>query len=280
VSPRELLRPYASAFVSRFMQMLQYRTAALAGFATQCWWGGIKVMVFAAFYSGSAIAGAASPMSLAQAISYTWLAQGLLVLLPWLGDPEVAQAVRTGAVAYDRLRPVDAYALWFARSAGWIAARLLPRMALMAAFAAVALPLSGLGEWAWQLPANAVAGMAFLFSVGLALLLSTAMVMLLNVAATAALNERGISAVATPVVIVFSGNLLPLALLPDAWQAALLMQPLAGLFDIPARLYFGQLSGWHALGGLGLQCFWIAVLVAFGRLAMGRTMRSLQVQGG
>ncbi len=280
MSPRELLRPYAAAFVSRFMQMLQYRTAALAGFATQCWWGGIKVMVFAAFYSGSAIAGAASPMSLAQAISYTWLAQGLLVLLPWLGDPEVAQAVRTGAVAYDRLRPVDAYALWFARSAGWIAARLLPRMALMAAFAAVALPLAGLGEWAWQLPANAVAGMAFLLSIGLALLLSTAMVMLLNVAATAALNERGISAVATPVVIVFSGNLLPLALLPDAWQAALLVQPLAGLFDIPARLYFGQLSGWHALGGLGLQCFWIALLVAFGRLAMGRTMRSLQVQGG
>ena len=280
MSPRELLRPYAAAFVSRFMQMLQYRTAALAGFATQCWWGGIKVMVFAAFYSGSAVAGAASPMSLAQAISYTWLAQGLLVLLPWLGDPEVAQAVRTGAVAYDRLRPVDAYALWFARSAGWIAARLLPRVALMAAFAAVALPLAGLGEWAWQLPASAVAGMVFLLSVGLALLLSTAMVMLLNVAATAALNERGISAVATPVVIVFSGNLLPLALLPDAWQIALLVQPLAGLFDIPARLYFGQLSGWHAMGGLGLQCFWIAVLVAFGRLAMGRTMRSLQVQGG
>ncbi|CAN7626968.1 ABC transporter permease [Variovorax paradoxus] len=280
MSPRELLRPYAAAFVSRFMQMLQYRTAALAGFATQCWWGGIKVMVFAAFYGGSAVAGAAPPMSLAQAVSYTWIAQGLLVLLPWLGDPEVAQAVRTGAVAYDRLRPVDAYALWFARSAGWIAARLLPRVALMAAFAAVALPLAGLGEWAWQPPANAVAGLAFLLSIGLALLLSTAMVMLLNVAATAALNERGISAVATPVVIVFSGNLLPLALLPDAWQAALLVQPLAGLFDIPARLYFGQLSGWHAMGALGLQCFWIALLVAFGRLAMGRTMRSLQVQGG
>jgi type IV secretory pathway VirJ component len=52
-------------------------------------------MVFAAFYGGTAIAGASSPMSLAQAITYTWLAQGLLVLLPWLGDPEVAQAVRT-----------------------------------------------------------------------------------------------------------------------------------------------------------------------------------------
>jgi ABC-2 type transport system permease protein len=280
MGPRDLARPYVAAFVSRFLQMLQYRTAALAGFATQCWWGGIKVMVFAAFYGGSAIAGAASSMSLAQAITYTWLAQGLLVLMPWLGDPEVAQAARTGAVAYDRLRPVDAYALWFARTAGWIAARLLPRVALMAAFSAVALPLAGLGDWAWQLPASAVAGAAFLLSAVLGLLLSTAMVMLLNVATTAALNERGIQAVATPVVIVFSGNLLPLALLPDAWQTALLVQPLAGLIDIPARLYFGQLGGWHAFAGLGLQCVWIVALVAFGRVTMERTMRSLQVQGG
>ena len=280
MSAHDLARPYIAAFASRFMPMLQYRTAALAGFATQCWWGGIKVMVFAAFYGGATAAGASASMSLAQAITYTWLAQGLLVLLPWLGDPEVAQAVRTGAVAYDRLRPVDAYALWFARSAGWIAARVLPRVALMAAFAMVALPLVGLGDWAWQLPAGVAAGLAFALSAVFALLLSTSMVMLLNVAATAALNERGISAVATPVVIVFSGNLLPLAMLPDAWQTALLIQPLAGLMDIPARLYFGQLQGWQAIGGLGLQVFWIAVLVTLGHLAMGRTMRSLQVQGG
>ena len=270
-SPRDLARPYLAAFASRFLQMLQYRTAALAGFATQCWWGGIKVMVFAAFYGHAATTVASSSMS---------LAQGLLVLLPWLGDPEVGQAVRTGAVAYDRLRPVDAYALWFARSAGWIAARVLPRIALMAVFAMVALPLAGLGEWAWQLPAGVAAGLAFALSAVLALLLSTSMVMLLNVAATAALNERGISAVATPVVIVLSGNLLPLAMLPDGWQTALLMQPLAGLMDIPARLYFGQLQGWQAVGGLGLQAFWIALLVSFGHFAMGRTMRGLQVQGG
>lgn len=275
---RELARPYIAAFASRFLQMLQYRTAALAGFGTQCWWGGIKVMVLAAFYGGASMAG--TPMSLTQAITYSWLSQGLLVLVPWLGDPEVAQAVRTGAVAYDRLRPVDAYALWFARSAGWIAARVLPRVALMAAFAAIALPLVGLGDWAWKPPASFAAAIAFLASSVLALLLSTSMVMLLNIAATAALNERGINALAGPVVIVFSGNLLPLMLLPNAWQTALLLQPFAGVVDIPARIYFGLMSGWQAMLGLGLQSFWIVVLVVFGRMAMQRTMRRLEVQGG
>ena len=272
------LRPYLAAFRARFQLMLQYRAAALAGFATQCWWGGIKVMVLAAFYGGAPLAGA--PMSLAQAVTYTWLTQGLLALLPWLGDPEVAQAVRTGAVAYDRLRPVDAYALWFARSAGWIAARVLPRVALMAAFAAIALPLAGLGDWAWRPPASVAAAVAFLASTVLALLLSASMVMLLNIAAAAALNERGINALAAPVVIVFSGNLLPLVLLPDAWQTALLLQPIAGVVDIPARLYFGLMSGTQALAGLSLQCFWVVALVALGHLAMHRTMRKLEVQGG
>jgi ABC-2 type transport system permease protein len=187
---------YRAIFVSRFLQVLQYRAAALAGFGTQCWWGGIKVMVLAAFFDRAA--SAAPAMTLAQAITYTWVAQGLLALLPWSGDPEVALAVRTGAVAYDRLRPVDAYALWFARSAGWIAARVLPRVALMAAFAAMVLPLAGFGAWSWQPPAGAAAGAAFAASALLALTLSTALVMLLNIAAAAALDARGINAFAVP----------------------------------------------------------------------------------
>ena len=46
--------PYLSILRARFALMLQYRAAAFAGFATQCWWGAIKVMVLAAFYAGSA----------------------------------------------------------------------------------------------------------------------------------------------------------------------------------------------------------------------------------
>lgn len=279
---RQRLRPYRAAFVSRFLQMLQYRSAALAGFATQCWWGGIKVMVLAAFYAAAAGNGRGGPtaMPLQDAITYVWLSQGLLALLPWSGDPEVAQAVRTGAVAYDRLRPVDAYALWFVRSAGWTLARVLPRLALMAAFAALLLPGLGWSQWGWHPPADGEAALAFLASALLALLLSTACVMLLNVAALAALDARGINALALPLVVVLSGNLLPLSLLPDRWQGALLAQPLAGLFDIPMRLYAGRLTGAVQAGALACQIGWFVVLVWLGRVAMRRAMRRLEVQGG
>ena len=274
---RQLAQPYRAAFAARVMQMLQYRSAALAGFATQCWWGGIKVMVLSAFFGASA---SNAPMSLTDAITYTWIAQALLALQPWVGDPEIAQAVRSGAVAYDRLRPVDVYALWFVRGAGWIVARALPRAALMLAFAALLLPLAGLSAWSWQPPADVPAAALFAVSLGLSVLLSSALLMLINITVLVTLNDRGINVLMTPLVIVLSGNLLPLALFPDAAQTALRWQPFAGLLDIPLRLYFGHLRGAEAAGGLGLQLFWIVVLVLLGRALLARAWRTLEVQGG
>src|SRR5579863_1534221 len=96
------IRPYTAILRLRFIAMLQYRVAAVAGFATQCWWRAIKIMIFVAFYAGST---AHQPMTLANAITYTWLAQGFLVLMPWFADPEISDLVRSGAVAYERLRP-------------------------------------------------------------------------------------------------------------------------------------------------------------------------------
>jgi len=270
---------YIALFVSRFQLMLQYRGAVLAGFATQCWWGAIKVMILAAFY-GAPAAAASAPITLSQAITYSWVGQGLLTLLPWMADPDIATAVRTGAVSYDRLRPLDFYALWFARAAGWIAARVVPRALLMAAFACLLLPLLGLAAWAWQPPSAVMAALLFAVSVVLALLLSTAMVMLLNIGVAALLDAAGLNALAAPLVIIFSGSLLPLSLLPDWMQVALLLQPFAGLLDIPLRLYFGQLSGPLAFAGLGLQAFWITVLVLTGRYWLARVLRRLEMQGG
>ncbi len=271
------LRPYVAAFRARFLLMLQYRVAALAGFATQCWWGAIKIMVYAAFYES---AGAAAPISLPNVVTYTWLGQAFLALLPWLADPEVGASIRTGGVGYDRLRPIDAYGYWYARTLGWIAARALPRAVLMLLAAGIVLPLVGLEAWAWQPPPSAEAAALFVPAFALMILLAVAVLMLANVVVAASLNERGVNAILMPLVIVFSGNLVPLEFFPDAMRPFLRLQPLAGLVDIPFRIYFADLRGAAALQGLALQAGWIVVLVALGRFAMARMMRHLEMQGG
>lgn len=269
-------RPYLAAFRARFQLMLQYRTAALAGFATQCWWGGIKIMVLAAFYAANE---AAAPISLRDAVTYVWLGQALLALLPWLADPEVSQAVRTGGVGYDRLRPLDAYGYWYARTLGWMLARALPRALLMMLAAGIALPLAGLGAWAWQPPAGLVAALLFVISFALMVALATAILMLANIVVATSLNERGVNAVLAPMVIVFSGQLLPLNFFPESVQTMLHLQPFAGLVDIPFRIYFADLAGAVAVQSLALQAAWTVVLIGLGRVAMERVMRRLEMQG-
>lgn len=273
-----VLRPYVAAFVARFKTMLQYRAAALAGFTTQCWWGGLKVMVYAAFYRHSTHAHAL--MSLAQVTTYTWLGQALLALQPWSGDPDVSAAVRTGSIGYDRLRPVDTYTWWFIRAAAWMTSRALPRAALMFVAAAVLLPLAGLGEWSWRAPADVVQAGLFAISLVLMILLGAAFTMLINLCITATLTDRGINTLAPSFVILFSGNLVPLGLFPDWLQPALIAQPFAGMLDIPSRIYIGALSGGAAWTGLAFQVFWTLIFVMLGRRGLGSVMARLEVQGG
>jgi len=275
----EIARPYVAAFSARFILMLQYRAAAVAGFATQCWWGAIKVMVYAAFYRASSAA-ADAPITLAQVITYTWLAQGFLALAPWASDPDVALAVRTGAVSYDRLRPVDTYWLWYARAAGWMTARAFPRAALMFLLAGVALPLLGLGHWAWAPPPSVQQTALFLISLTLVVSLASAIVMLLNIAVAVTLNDRGVNYMLSPFTIVLSGNLIPLALYPDWMHTLLFIQPFAGVVDIPFRIYSGNLHGKAALAGILLQIGWTLVLIVAGRMWITRVMRRLELQGG
>ena len=275
----EIARPYVAAFSARFMLMLQYRAAAVAGFATQCWWGAIKVMIYAAFYRASSN-GASAPMTLAQVITYTWLSQGFLALAPWASDPDVALAMRTGAVSYDRLRPVNTYTLWYVRAAGWMTSRALPRAALMFLLAGIALPLLGLGHWGWAPPPNAAQVALFLVSMTLVVALASAIVMLLNIAVVVTLNDRGVNYLLSPFTIVLTGNLIPLSLYPDWMHRLLFVQPFAGVVDIPFRIYSGNLHGQAAWVGIGLQIGWTLVLIAAGTVWMERAMRRLEVQGG
>lgn len=101
---------YLAILKGRLACLFQYRAAALAGFATQVFWCVVKVMILTAFYAQSA---ALQPISLAQAITFIWLGQALLPLLPWNIDKEIEAQVKNGNVAYEQIRPLDLYWLWF-----------------------------------------------------------------------------------------------------------------------------------------------------------------------
>ena len=84
----------------------------------------------------------------------------------------------------------------------------------------------------------------------LVIALSAAVTTLMDILTVATLSDRGVNALIGPLIIVFSGSLVPLPLFPDWMQRALALQPFAGLIDVPFRIYTGHLSASAAAAGL------------------------------
>jgi ABC-2 type transport system permease protein len=270
-------RAYGAIVALRCRMLLQYRAAALAGFATQLFWGFIKVMVFVAFYASAT---SAPPMTLSEVLVYVWLGQALLALLPWNVDAEIAEQIRSGGVAYELLRPLDLYGFWFARTLAFRVAPTLLRMLPMLLVTLGLMPLVGLGDWALPWPDSTWSGLLFVAAVVGTIALSTAFTMILHITLMWTVSGEGINRMMPGVVPVLAGLIVPLPLFPDWMQGLLYWQPFRGMADVPFRIYSGHIPVGEAWLELAVQWLWTAALIGFGLWLLTRARTRLVVQGG
>jgi ABC-2 type transport system permease protein len=249
--------------------LLQYRAAAIAGIGTQLFWGWIRVMIFGAFYRSTS-----TPPSLTweQMVTYIWLGQAMLGLMPWRGDREVQEMIRTGGVANELLRPLDLYGLWYSRSVAQQLAptllRSIPQFVLAGLFFGLQSPPSVASAVAWALATAA------------AFLLAAAIVTLFTISLLWTISGEGASLLVASLVPLLSGLIVPLPLFPEWAQAVLNLLPFRGIMDVPFRLYMGHISPEHTGFVLAHQLAWTLALVALGRWLLARGLSRLVVQGG
>lgn len=272
-----LLAPYRAIFDSRVREELQYRVAALAGLFTQVVFGFILIMVLLSFYAASDVQ---SPLSIAETVAYIWLAQAMFGLMPWNVDPRALDAIRTGDVVQELLRPVGLYRMWYTRALAWRLVRTSLRFAPMVALAVFVFPLVGLGLYAMPLPGSAAGVGLFAVAVALSALLSTGVTLLMQVLMLWTVSPEGVLRIVPAFTIFLSGGLVPLPLFPDWMQPFLIRQPLRGLIDTPTRIYSGDLAGPEALAALFWSAGWVVAVVALGRWGLARGMRRIEVAGG
>lgn len=271
------LHAYSAVIAARYRTLLQYRAAALAGLVTQIFWGAIRIMVIVAFYQ---LNPEGQPISLTQLVAYVWLGQALLGMFPTNVDTEIAEMIRSGAVSYELVRPLDLYNFWFCRTIALRTATTTLRSIPMLIFAIVLLPLLGMPEWSLTLPADSTAFLGFTLSLILSLALSCAITMLMHVVLIWSLDGEGINRLLPAFALTLSGNVLPLPLFPDWMQPFLEVQPFQGLVDVPFRIYSGNIIGVDIIAELFQQLFWVLLLTFWGRWSMKRITRHLVVQGG
>ena len=267
------MKPYLSMLRVRYLNGLQYRAAALGGLATQFFWGLMLIFIYKAFYGDAVVSGGFSFKDL---ISFVWLQQAFLTLIflyDW--DYEMFSLILSGDVSYELCRPVDLYQLWYTR-------QLSKRLATGSLRFAPVVALGFLMPYPYNLspPASLASFLLFVVALflGLALLVAVSMLAFISIFKT--MSPIGSMTLFGLLGEFFAGMTIPIPLMPPWLQRVCSYMPFRYTSDLPLRAYSGSIGTEEALAGIGIQIFWLAVLIIIGSRLMNRVTRLTVVQGG
>ncbi|MCZ6633752.1 MAG: hypothetical protein O7G87_10120 [bacterium] len=263
------LKAYGSVFGARFRTLLQYRAAAIAGFGTQLFWGFIRIMIFDAFYRSST---AVQPMTFEQIVTYIWLGQALLMLLPFNADGDVAGMVRSGNVVYELVRPLNLYFFWYSRA---VAQRTAPGLLRALPMFIVAGLFFGL-----QAPPNLASTCAWMLATLGAILLSSAITNLMTISLLWTISGQGVGIILNSATWLLSGQYVPLPFFPDWCQPILNVLPFRNVIDVPFRFYMGHIPPEEIFIFFPIQIAWTVALILLGQFVLSHGVKRLVVQGG
>ena len=267
------MKKYLSYFRIRFSAGLQYRAAALAGIATQFAFGGMFILIYAAFYRGSPDA---FPMTFSQLASYLWLQQAFLALfMVWFTESDLLMSISSGNVAYELCRPLDLYHMWFVRSLAYRLAR-----ALLRCFPILIVAFFLPEPYNLKLPPDLQSGALFVLSLLIGFLLVVAFCMLVYITAFYTISPMGVRLVASSALELLTGAIIPLPFLPEELLRVVNLLPFASISNTPFLIYGGYLTGPDAWQRIALQLVWLLLLWGGGVLWMKTALKRVVVQGG
>lgn len=102
------------------------------------------------------------------------------------------------------------------------------------------------------------------------------------IASTAALHLTKVDAVNSVyffIVLMFSGQLAPINLLPDAIRAIALWLPFRWIIDFPVQLVMGRLTPREVMVGLVAQVFWFSALLLVNMFTWRKGLRNYTAVG-
>ena len=211
-------------------------------------------------------------VTLQQMVTYGILGMALELFLDVGPEWYIATQVRTGAIDTDLMKPLDFHFHMLARSAG--------EMAFSLGILAVPAFVMGYYLFDLKLPGDMFTTLLFVLSLVFSFLVFFHISFLLGTLTVVTLDIRSIAWAYYALVSFFSGQIVPLWLFPDLLRKISEALPFQAVYYIPMSIYIKTLSGRDALNAVGLQAFWVVVLVLFSRWAWNRVHARLTVQGG
>ncbi len=255
--------------VISFRQQMSYRTALVAGFATNLFFGFFKVAVILALYGDKDIV---NGMSIDQAVAYVIITQSLIAFLSLFSYFEIMKTIYTGDIASDLLRPVDFFLYWLAKDAGRSMMNLLGRGILLVAVFML--------FYSMPMPSAPSTWLIGILSLILSWVLTFTWRFLVNIVAFWTTDGVGIWRLSNAVMLLVSGFILPLRLLPDWFTRVANFTPFPSMVNTFTEILLGSLSGADIWPAIGIQALWCVGLIIVTQLVLMAGLQKLTVQGG
>lgn len=267
------MKQYKSLFKIRFINSLQYRTAAFAGVATQILFGLMYILLFKAFYAQGNIP---NNFSEAQMVSYIWLQQMFLMLF-WVAikNQNIVLQIEQGNICYELVRPMNLYTNWFTTMFADSLSKTLLRLIPVLIFAILLPP-----GWGLMAPASMSAFLLFLVNIVIGGMLVVALNMLCYCLMFKTMSSIGIFSIMATISSLFNGSMIPVPLMPAWFQRVLDFMPFRYINDLTFRTYVGSLPLNEALFQTGIQLVWLIAIAAIGYFWLNRNLKKVEVQGG
>lgn len=184
----------------------------------------------------------------------------------------VSQAIRTGDIGIDLIRPSDFQARLLSESLGMFAVETL----------LISLPayLFALLFFKIDAPVSPVAALGFGMSLLGAFLLAFALNFLVTVLAFWTLSTFGLIYAKKAIVDILAGAIIPLSFFPDWLQRIALALPFQGIAYIPLSIYIGTIQGVAIWTSVLSQLAWAAVLILLTRVLWLWALRRVIIHGG
>jgi ABC-2 type transport system permease protein len=252
-----------------FQRQLQYRIANYSGFVVNTFFFVVRAYVFMALYEHR---GVVAGYNLTEAVTFTGITQAMAMIIGVFGVNEVGDAVQTGQVATDLMKPIDYQFFALFRQLGsslyYFIFRGLPIFLVLVLF------------FPWTPPHSWYALLIFLPSLALAATITFSLRFMVGLSAFWLLDIRGVRSLAMGAGLFLSGFMLPISFFPSSFGKVCEWLPFIGQSYVPVAIYLGKYTGGLMIDMLTRQIVWTAIMILLGKALMSLAVRKVVIQGG
>ncbi len=268
------MKAYIHYFKLRFITNLQYRAAALAGIATQFFFGMVFILVYYAFYKSNP--NSSLPMVWNNLVTYMWLQQAFYALVyPYERDEELSNMIKSGNLAYEIIRPQNLFIKFYVKM---IAKKTVS--SLLRFFPVIIIGFLLPQPFNLSLPLSFSHFLLFLVALVISCLLVSLLTIIVHIFTMFTIDSKGIISIYSVIAEVFSGATIPIPFFPEFLKKIAYVLPFRYICDLPFRLYSGDIFINEGIILLFHAIIWIIILITFGLFITKLALKKAVIQGG